>query len=144
MTKKIFLQFIFASMFFASCAQNNNTPKEAPTAVQSTLTSQAPVPKNISSQELKEKMDQKEPLIIIDVRTPAEIADGKIAGAMEINFSDPTFKDKINALAKDKNYVVYCKVGGRSTKAQQMMLDAGIVNVSNLTGGFDGWKSNNK
>ena len=42
-------------------------------------------------------------------------------------------------LDKGKEYVVHCKMGGRSAKAVTLMLDRGFNNVKNLTGGIQDW-----
>ncbi|MFM2412018.1 MAG: hypothetical protein RLZZ587_351, partial [Actinomycetota bacterium] len=46
---------------------------------------------------------------VIDVRTPAEFAEGHLEGAVNINIEDPTFADQVSALSKDGTYVIYCR-----------------------------------
>ena len=82
---------------------------------------------------------QGENVIILDVRTPEETAQGKIDEAVEINWFDATSAAQIKALDKDKTYLVYCKSGGRSGKCVRMMSDAGFENLYNLDGGYQAW-----
>src|SRR4051812_18692505 len=58
---------------------------------------------------------------LLDVRTPEEVAEGKIAGAVNIDYNASNFKKKVSALDKDKPYFVYCAKGGRSSKAVEEM-----------------------
>ena len=40
----------------------------------------------------------------------------------------------------DKEYVVFCGLGGQSTLATKTMQDMGLKNVKNMTGGMTAWK----
>ena len=86
----------------------------------------------------------KENTVILDVRTPGEIAEGKIENALEIDILEPGFEDKIKALDKDKTYLVYCKAGGRSAKACNLMLEQEFPNLYNLEGGYTAWSKAKK
>ena len=56
--------------------------------------------------------------VVIDVRTPAEIEGGKLfPDALEIDFYDPQFENKISELDPSKTYYIYCRSGGRSDMA---------------------------
>lgn len=79
--------------------------------------------------------------IILDVRTPEEVAGGTIPNASIINFYDEDFVDKINLMNKDKEIYVYCRSGGRSAKAADLLLKNGFKNVYNLDGGITAWQS---
>ena len=69
--------------------------------------------------------------ILLDVRTPQEFSTGHIKGALNINFSAPDFTSKIDELDKSATYLVYCKVGGRSSKAMKLMQEKGFKKVFN-------------
>ena len=73
--------------------------------------------------------------LLLDVRTPPEVAEGMIPGAIVIDFAAPDFMDKISALDKDKAYFVYCKAGGRSARAIDQMKGLGFKRLYNLEGG---------
>ncbi len=87
---------------------------------------------------------QDKDIVILDVRTPKEIAQGKIEGAVEINWFDGDSAEKIKTLDKNKTYLVYCKSGGRSGKCVNMMSDAGFESLYNLEGGYTAWVKANK
>lgn len=80
--------------------------------------------------------------IILDVRTPEEVAEGTIPNASTINFYDDDFVEKINLMNKDKEIYVYCRSGGRSSKAADLLVKNGFKNVYNLEGGITAWQSN--
>lgn len=94
---------------------------------------------NIDIVEAKKMMEANKDIVLIDVRTPEEIARGKINNALEMNISSPEFTDKINKLDKSKEYIVYCAVGGRSATAVSMMQQVGFTKVHNLAPGYVGW-----
>jgi rhodanese-related sulfurtransferase len=78
-------------------------------------------------------------VVILDVRTPAETAEGVIVGAQEIDFREPDFAEQIAQLDKDKTYLVYCRSGNRSGQATQLMAEMGFKHLYNLTGGYVAW-----
>jgi rhodanese-related sulfurtransferase len=87
----------------------------------------------------KERISSDRNAVVLDVRTPGEVAEGIIPGAVVIDFNAPDFEEKIANLDKDKDYYVYCKAGGRSTKAATHMESIGISKIYNLKGGYDAW-----
>jgi sulfur-carrier protein adenylyltransferase/sulfurtransferase len=92
----------------------------------------------ISVEALKQKLDAKEDVFILDVREPHEYQIVNI-GASLIPVGE--IANRIGELAaqKDREIVVHCKTGGRSQKAAIALKQAGFTNVSNLTGGITAW-----
>jgi rhodanese-related sulfurtransferase len=80
---------------------------------------------------------------LVDVRTPAEVANGKIKGAAVINFN-AGFKDKISKLDKKKPIAVYCAAGGRSGKTAALLTQLGFKQVFDLEGGMTAWAAKGK
>ncbi len=95
--------------------------------------------KNIDSQEFHSKLKESDHPYLIDVRTPEEYNESHIPGALNINIQDPDFQDKIDELPEGKEYLVYCRSGGRSARACQMMATQGLENLYNLEGGILDW-----
>lgn len=79
--------------------------------------------------------------VVIDVRTPAEFADGHIPNAKNIDIKEATFDEKISELDRSTNYVINCQMGGRSARATAKMQELGFKNVKNLLGGIVAWKA---
>ena len=78
---------------------------------------------------------------IIDVRTPQEYSEGYISNAVNLNIYDANaFMSKVQSFNKENNYYIYCKSGGRSSQACQIMSQLGFNNVFNLAGGITNWK----
>lgn len=79
--------------------------------------------------------------VVLDVRTPEEWDEGIIPGAMMVDFyTGPDFLAALQSLDKDRNYYVYCKAGGRSAQACDIMNQLGIMHTFNLTGGMMQWR----
>jgi phage shock protein E len=79
-------------------------------------------------------------IIILDVRTPQEVAQGYIEGAVNIDWNSPDFAAQVDKLDKTKEVYVYCAVGGRSSQAKAVMLKKGFKEVHNLLGGIGAWQ----
>ena len=98
--------------------------------------------KNISAQEANDLIQQRKTdpnFVILDIRTPQEFAAGRLEGAINLDFYAPNFKDSLNALDKNKTYMMYCRSGNRSGKALSMMEGQNFMDVYNMTGGIGSW-----
>ena len=82
--------------------------------------------------------------LLVDVRTEAEVADGMIATAKHVDFYGPNFLSEMEALGKNKPLYLYCRSGGRSAQALDMLKDAGFTRLHHLEGGFMAWKASDK
>lgn len=89
--------------------------------------------KEITVQELKQKMDAKEDFQLIDVREKHEY-DIVNLGAELIPLN--TVLDNVNKFSRDKQVIVHCKGGVRSAKAIQALEEKGFTNLYNLKGGI--------
>jgi len=65
--------------------------------------------------------------LILDVRTPAEVAEGHLAGALFVDFLADDFKEKVIELDKSADYIVHCRSGNRSGQAVVIMADLGFT-----------------
>lgn len=95
----------------------------------------------ISPQEFDRLLSSGE-YTVIDIRTPEEIAEGKITNdALEINFYDENFKQQIRELNPDDKYLVYCRSGNRSGQSLEIFKELGFENVKELDSGIVAWES---
>lgn len=95
--------------------------------------------KEISPQMLKEKMDNHEPLNLIDVRENDEWLSGHIPSA--IHLSKGVIERDIEKQLTDPNtpIVVYCSGGFRCALVAESLQTMGYTNVSSLDTGLQGW-----
>jgi len=79
-------------------------------------------------------------VVVLDVRTAAEYAEGHIKGAILIDQGQSDFVEKVKAaLPIDKKMAIYCRSGRRSANAASKLADVGYKCV-NLKGGIIAWK----
>ena len=70
---------------------------------------------------------------LLDVRTPGEVAAGTIPGSKNIPVDQ--LRDRLGELSKEKEYLVFCKVGQRGYLACRILAQNGFK-CRNLTGGY--------
>lgn len=92
--------------------------------------------KEMTAKELEHKMNAKE-VHVIDVREVEEVAEGKIPGALHIPLRLLEFR--MHELDKNKEYVIVCHSGGRSSQAVRFLESRGFE-VINMTGGMLAWE----
>lgn len=80
-------------------------------------------------------------VVILDVRTVGEFAEGHIQNAINIDVESGQFDSGIAELDKAKTYAVYCRSGRRSGIAVGKMSDAGFTSLFNLNAGISDWQS---
>ena len=90
----------------------------------------------ISVEELKKKIDNKEDIFILDVRELHEYQICNLGGYL-IPLGD--LPKRVGELDSSREIVAHCKMGGRSAKAVAFLQQAGFKKVSNLTGGITAW-----
>jgi rhodanese-related sulfurtransferase len=99
--------------------------------------------KNVGAEEF-DKLAANKTNVVLDVRRTVEFTSGHIAGAILIDWNGADFAQKVSALDKSKTYLVYCAVGGRSSRACEKMSSLGFTNIYNLEGGITAWKKAGK
>lgn len=96
--------------------------------------------KDITQSEWEELTSKDTNKVILDVRTPNEWAEGIIENAVLIDILNPqSFMDEVEKLDKNKHYYIYCRSGGRSGQACQVLNSIGIETTYNLMGGMMAW-----
>ncbi|MCS5491651.1 rhodanese-like domain-containing protein [Algoriphagus limi] len=120
--------FLFLLLIAVSCQSDKGTNQ--------TVTNSGASVVNLNPQEFSKLGSTGN---ILDVRTPGEIAQGKIEGAIEIDYYQPDFQKKVQELPKDKPVLLYCAVGARSREAAEQLVEMGFTNVYHLQGGIQAW-----
>ena len=106
---------------------------------------------NISVDQAKEKLNDPN-VQFIDVRDKNSFESETIGnavnlerGLLEFYLADGSpLENEMFKNNPDKEYVVFCGLGGQSTLATKTMQNMGIKNVKNMTGGMTAWKEKNK
>lgn len=83
--------------------------------------------------------DPPEDLVILDVRTPEEFAEGHLEDARLIDFYAEDFADRLEELDRDVPYLLYCRSGNRSGQVAEMMEELGFADVADVDGGIVAW-----
>jgi len=94
--------------------------------------------KDISPQEVEEKVNKGIAVQLIDVREPEEYASGRIVGSKLIPLSN--FVERSNEIHSEGEVICICRSGNRSAKACEHLTSLGFKNVSNMDGGMMEWK----
>lgn len=91
---------------------------------------------NIDAAELQ-RLQQIGPVVLIDVRTDAEVARGMIPAALHVPLH--LLAQRVAELDPAAVTVVYCQSGGRSAQACAWLGQQGFGSVMNLQGGIMAW-----
>jgi rhodanese-related sulfurtransferase len=101
--------------------------------------------KELSQQEWKEKMENDEKSVILDVRTEEEVEEGYIPNSKNIDiYKGQEFIDEVEKLDKSKHYYIYCRSGKRSSQACSLLDQMGFSETYNLQGGFSEWEGDSE
>ncbi|NMP21884.1 rhodanese-like domain-containing protein [Sulfobacillus harzensis] len=76
--------------------------------------------------------------LIVDVREASEYRAGHIPRAKHISLSQ--LVHRLREVPRDKTVVVVCRSGNRSSRAAELLMEAGYRNVYNMSGGMQNWK----
>lgn len=87
---------------------------------------------NINLKKALNIMSKSTNLVLLDVRTPEEYMSGSVPNSINIDVLNTDFKSKIDILDKNKEYIIYCRSGNRSTVASSIMATNGFLHVYNL------------
>lgn len=79
-------------------------------------------------------------LVVLDVRTPEEFAEGHLDGAVMVDFYAPDFADQLAQLDGNAPYLLYCRSGNRSGETIGLMRQMGFTDVTEIDGGVVAWQ----
>jgi rhodanese-related sulfurtransferase len=91
----------------------------------------------ISPQDLKARLDRKEPPMLLDVRQDWETRLCRLPNAVHIPIEE--IELRVDELNRDDDIVVYCHQGVRSAAVAEYLRSLGFKSVRNLSGGLDLW-----
>jgi hydroxyacylglutathione hydrolase len=91
---------------------------------------------DIEADELMMDIPFDDHLVVVDVRKPAEYADGHLKQAINIALDDMNDPASMANLDEDQNIYVHCAGGYRSVIASSLLKRQGIHNIRNIVGGW--------
>ncbi|RNB85784.1 hypothetical protein EDM59_12340 [Brevibacillus nitrificans] len=94
-------------------------------------------PHTITNDELAVKLQKKEPIVVLDVREPAEYRFQRIPGALSIPLG--VLEENLDQLNPNDEILVICRSGNRSDMACQLLAEKGFSQVKNVVPGMSGW-----
>lgn len=122
MKRLLFLTILLCSFLFINCQSKTKA----------TIT-------KIDKAYLQEHALNKE-VQLIDVRTAEEYSAGHIGDAINFNIvQGETFLQQIKTLDKTEPTFLYCKAGGRSNRAAQLLKEQGFTKIFDYSGGYNDW-----
>ena len=79
-------------------------------------------------------------LVVLDVRTPEEFAEGHLDGAVMVDFYAPTSPTRSHSWDANVPYLLYCRSGNRSGQTLSLMQQMGFTDVTEVDGGIAAWQ----
>ncbi len=93
--------------------------------------------KEIEATELQSRLQDGEDIVLLDIRSDAEVAQGVLPDSEHLAMH--LIPLKMQDLPRDKAIVLYCRSGARSYHACNFLQQQGLDNVLNLRGGIIAW-----
>jgi len=138
MNNQILVFSILIMTVAVGCERAGNAQTAAPTGEAVTAS------RNVSVAEADALLRKDKNIVILDVRTPDEFAEGHMPGARNLDYSAADFKAKLAELNHDQTYLVHCRSGGRSARAVALMKEMQFKSVLHLNEGFMEWEDAEK
>jgi rhodanese-related sulfurtransferase len=93
----------------------------------------------VSPERASEIIDEGDGVVVLDIRTPEEFAQARLAEAVNIDFYADDFEDRLGELDRGTDYVLYCRTGNRTSAAREIMRELGFESVHEVDGGIVNW-----
>jgi rhodanese-related sulfurtransferase len=107
-------------LFLAGCASSEEAPTIDPAALQA-------------------KLAAGERVVVLDVRTREEFAEGHIPGALNIPHTE--LAGRLDEVDADAEIAVHCMVGPRARLGEATLIEAGRERVLHIEGGYRAWSA---
>jgi DMSO/TMAO reductase YedYZ molybdopterin-dependent catalytic subunit/glyoxylase-like metal-dependent hydrolase (beta-lactamase superfamily II) len=91
----------------------------------------------ITAATLAEQLEGAEPPLVVDVRTEREWREQRISGSLNIPLT--RLQERVDEVPRDRQVVVHCATGYRSSIAASVLKRHGFDNISDLVGGISAW-----
>ncbi len=98
---------------------------------------------DISQAQLQQVMKNDKQVVVLDVRTVAEFAEGHIPSAVNIPHKELEARLAELSGVKNTQVIIYCRSGRRAEVARKVLEQNGFNQLDHLSGDFNEWSSNN-
>jgi len=115
-----------------ACSEASPPQTETAQSQQTTVT-------HIDAKQADAMVSTRPDITILDVRTPKEYTAGHISGAININYRAADFATQLQSLDPDKEYLIHCASGGRSTASLKTFKKLGFSHIVHMDGGIKAW-----
>lgn len=104
------------------------------------LVAETALPFEVAPQEVKQRLDAGDAVVLLDVREPHEFQQARIEGAQLVPMGYvPARLQQIETLADEATVVVYCHHGVRSLQVVNWLREQGVASCQSMAGGIDRW-----
>lgn len=150
--KKIFVFLIGVTFMLAGCneAKAEKKVEATPAAAAPAVQPAAPAPAAPAVEASKASITdidwakalemQQAGGVLIDVRTPGEVAEGTAPGSINIPLQEA--EQRLAEFPKDKDLLIFCRSGKRSMAVSNFLIQNGYERVFNVVGGFMAFPKN--
>ncbi|MCE9538572.1 MAG: rhodanese-like domain-containing protein [Bacteroidetes bacterium] len=138
MKKGIIILSFLASFYLVGCSNSNTSETKTTEALIDSANAEFISPKTDISVDEAFELTKKEALII-DVREQDELAEMAYDVKNVKNIPLGELESRFAEIPKNKQVIVVCKRGGRSSQAYELLKEKGFKNISNMEGGMDAW-----
>jgi len=94
----------------------------------------------VSAPLAQKKLQADSEIIIVDMRTAKEFAEGHLPKAINLDMKSKDFSEKLAKLDRNTTYLVHCRSGARSTKSLPTWKELGFKKLLHLDSGFLSWE----
>ena len=98
--------------------------------------------REVTSREAADLIKNEGP-IVLDVRTPNEYHRGHLHNSLLIPVQELQSRYKELGNHKEREILIYCATGNRSTVASKILIDSGFKHIVNMRGGIYDWHKKN-
>lgn len=127
---------------FSACGSDDGDAAPATDSASDTSDAAAAAPgvRVVSPDEAAEiQADPPDGLVVLDVRTPEEFAEGHLEGAVLLDIYRDDFAEELATFDRELPYLLYCRSGNRSEQARVLMTDLEFSDVADIDGGIVAW-----
>jgi len=127
MTRRLFLALAVPIALCATASLASAQQKEATIKI-------------VSPSQAVKALKKNPKMVVIDLRTAKEFAQGHIPKAINIDFTGEGFEKEIAKLDRKKSYLIHCRSGARSARSLPTWKKHGFTDVIHLKTGILGWQ----